>query len=84
MCGVFCLQATLLNGALECLKNASQSEQKISDQVLMLYAFTLAKLPDYREPLLQKLMKKAKTEGSIILNIVGLPKFHVKHKDLIE
>ncbi|XP_056386097.1 ovostatin-like [Hyla sarda] len=62
----YSLGATLLNGAMECLKNASKSEQKIADQVLMLYAFSLANLPEYREPLLQSLMKKAITEGGTI------------------
>ncbi|XP_075699112.1 ovostatin-like isoform X2 [Rhinoderma darwinii] len=62
----YSLGVTLLNGALECLKKASESEQKISDQALMLYAFTLADLPEYREPLLQKMMSKAKTEGGTI------------------
>ncbi|CAJ0935155.1 unnamed protein product [Ranitomeya imitator] len=55
---------TPLTGALECLKNASKSEQKIYDRAIMLYAFTLAKLPEYSQPLLQRLMSKAKVEGS--------------------
>ncbi|XP_069836045.1 ovostatin-like [Dendropsophus ebraccatus] len=62
----YSLGATLLNGALECLKNASNYEQKTADQVLMLYAFTLANLPEYREPLLQSLMKKSIREGGTI------------------
>ncbi|XP_040291299.1 ovostatin-like isoform X2 [Bufo bufo] len=62
----YSLGKTLLNGALECLKNASKSEQTISTQAIMLYAFTLADLPEYREPLLQSVMRKAKTEGGTI------------------
>ncbi|XP_077114373.1 alpha-2-macroglobulin-like isoform X1 [Ranitomeya variabilis] len=57
---------TLLTGALECLKNASKSEQKIYNQAIMLYAFTLAKLPEYSQPLLQSLMSKAKVGADTI------------------
>ncbi|XP_075071980.1 ovostatin-like isoform X2 [Mixophyes fleayi] len=53
------LSLTLLGGCMECLKNASKTEQTIFVQVLMLYSFTLADLPEYRGPLLEKLMKKA-------------------------
>ncbi|KAM4034351.1 ovostatin-like [Anomaloglossus baeobatrachus] len=62
----YSLGTTLLTGAMECLKNASQSEQTTYDQSIMLYAFTLAQLPEYSEPLLQSLMKKAKEEGGTI------------------
>ncbi|XP_077114376.1 ovostatin-like [Ranitomeya variabilis] len=62
----YSLGNTLLTGALECLKNASKSEQKIYDQAIMLYAFTLAKLPEYSQPLLQSLMSKAKDEAGTI------------------
>ncbi|XP_075071983.1 ovostatin-like isoform X1 [Mixophyes fleayi] len=55
----YSLSLTLLGGCMECLKNASTTEQTISVQVLMLYSFTLADLPEYRGPLLEKLMKKA-------------------------
>ncbi|KAM5132701.1 ovostatin-like [Mantella aurantiaca] len=62
----YSLGKTLLEGALECLKNASKTNQKIGDEVLMLYAFTLADLPEYRDPLMAKLMKKAiSKEGTI-------------------
>ncbi|XP_063819385.1 ovostatin-like [Pseudophryne corroboree] len=57
---------TLLDGCMECLKNASRSEQKIHIEVLMLYAFTLAKEWEYSDPLLEKLMKKAIVEGGTI------------------
>lgn len=50
---------TLLEGALACLKNASTTEQKIGNEVLMLNAFTMAGLSEYRDPLKAKLMKKA-------------------------
>ncbi|XP_044151956.1 ovostatin-like isoform X1 [Bufo gargarizans] len=62
----YSLGKTLLNGALECLKNASKSEQTISTKAIMLYALTLADLPEYREPLLQSVMRQAKTEGGTI------------------
>ncbi|XP_018426225.1 PREDICTED: alpha-2-macroglobulin-like [Nanorana parkeri] len=55
----YSLGKTLLDGAMGCLKNASKTKQKTGDEVLMLYAFTLAGLPEYRDPLMAKLMKKA-------------------------
>ncbi|XP_018426224.1 PREDICTED: alpha-2-macroglobulin-like, partial [Nanorana parkeri] len=55
----YSLGKTLLEGAMGCLKNASKTKQKTGDEVLMLYAFTLAGLPEYRDPLMAKLMKKA-------------------------
>ncbi|XP_073408998.1 ovostatin-like [Dendrobates tinctorius] len=62
----YSLGHTLLTGALECLKNASKSKQKIYDQAIMLYAFTLANLTEYSQPLLENLMSKAKVEAGTI------------------
>ncbi|XP_077309899.1 ovostatin-like [Lithobates pipiens] len=55
----YSLGKTLLEGALACLKNASTTDQKIGNEVLMLNAFTMAGLSEYRDPLMAKLMKKA-------------------------
>ncbi|XP_073541022.1 ovostatin-like [Phyllobates terribilis] len=62
----YSLGSTLLTGALECLKNASTSEQKIYDQAIMHYVFTKANLPEYSQPLFNSLMNKAKVEGGTI------------------
>lgn len=51
---------------MTCLKNASTTEQKIGNQVLMLNAFTKAGLSEYSDPLMAKLMKKAIVKGTVL------------------
>ncbi|KAG9472010.1 ovostatin-like isoform X2 [Eleutherodactylus coqui] len=62
----YSLGHTLLNGAMECLRTASKSEQNMYNDVLMLYAFTMANDEEYRKPLFDKLMKKAINQDGTI------------------
>ncbi|KAM9324806.1 ovostatin-like [Gastrophryne carolinensis] len=59
----FSLGMTLLDGAMKCLRAESKKDQKIEDEAMMLYAFSLAKDEEHRGPLLDKLMKKAISDG---------------------
>ncbi|XP_044155703.1 ovostatin-like [Bufo gargarizans] len=62
----YSLGMTLLDSTLTCLQNALKTEQSLSNQVLMVYTFTLAKDWDRRYSLLKSLKSKAISEGGMI------------------
>ncbi|XP_068114133.1 ovostatin-like [Hyperolius riggenbachi] len=63
----YSLGKTLLEGAMQCLKNATTTDQTLLVEALMLRVFTLADMSEFSDPLLMKLMRKAirNTDGTI-------------------
>ncbi|KAG8435795.1 hypothetical protein GDO86_013656, partial [Hymenochirus boettgeri] len=62
----YSLGKSLLLGAMNCLRNATNVQQSIINKALMLYAFTLAGDTDRRTTLLKNLKQKAVSEGGTL------------------
>ncbi|OCT71341.1 alpha-2-macroglobulin [Xenopus laevis] len=82
----YSLGNALLGGAMACLRDASNREQKMINKALMLYAFTLAGDEEHRACLLVAVKQKAVSEGGNLhwerestTGNVAVPFFYPRH-----